>query len=191
MRISVLAWGSIIWDRGDLAIIADFEPTGLSLPIEFCRVSRDGRLTLVVDEAVGAPCITYSAMSAFDNLDAAIENLRDRENMPSPKGVGFTVPHCGWRSARAVERHPQAVKTITAWVNANGFDAAIWTALGNNFAEKTGEPFLVEAAIRYLETRDEKTLDAALNYIRQAPPEVRTAVRKAVKIRWLEASDLR
>ncbi len=83
------------------------------------------------------------------------------------------------------------VKTITAWVNANGFDAAIWTALGNNFAEKTGEPFLVEAAIRYLEKRDEKTLDAALNYIWQAPPEVRTPVREAVKMRWLEASDLR
>jgi hypothetical protein len=191
LRISVLAWGSIVWDRGDLAILADFEPTGPSLPIEFCRVSRDGRLTLVIDEAVGAPCITYSAMSAFDNLDAAIENLRHRENMPSSKGVGFTVPRYGRRSVRAVGHRPQAVKTITAWVNANGFDAAIWTALGNNFADKTGEPFLVEAAIRYLETRDEKILDAALNYIRQAPPEVRTPVRKAVKIRWLEASDLR
>ncbi len=191
MRISVLAWGSIIWDLGDLAILADFEPTGPSLPIEFCRVSRDGRLTLVIDEAFGAPCITYSALSAFDNLDAAIENLRHREKMPSPEGVGFTVPHHGRRSARAVEHHPQVVKTITAWVNANGFDAAIWTALRNNFAEKTGEPFLVEAAIRYLETRDEKTLDAALNYIWQAPPEVRTPVREAVKMRWLEASDLR
>ena len=191
MRISVLAWGSIIWVRGDLSIIADFEPTGPSLPIEFCRISRDGRLTLVIDEAFGAPCITYSAMSAFDNLDAAIENLRHRERKPSPEDIGFTVPHCGRRSARAIERHPQAVKTITAWVNANGFDAAIWTALGNNFAEKTGEPFMVEAAIRYLETLDEKTLDAALNYIRQAPPEVGTPVRTAVKIRWLEASDLR
>jgi hypothetical protein len=191
LRISVLAWGSIVWDRRDLAILADFEPTGPSLPIEFCRVSRDGRLTLVIDEAFGAPCITYSAMSAFDNLDAAIENLRHREGKPSPKDIGFTIPRRRRRSARAIERNPQAVKTITAWVNANGFDAAIWTALGNNFAEKTGEPFLVEAAIRYLETRDEKTLDAALNYIRQAPPEVRTPVRKAAKNRWREASDLR
>ena len=27
VRISVLAWGSIVWDRRNLAIIADFEPT--------------------------------------------------------------------------------------------------------------------------------------------------------------------
>jgi hypothetical protein len=68
----------------------DFEPTGPSLPIEFCCVSRHGRLTLVVDEAFGAPCITYSAMSAFDNLDAAIENPRHREGSDLPAGVaGF------------------------------------------------------------------------------------------------------
>ena len=109
----------------------------------------------------------------------------------APRVSASPFPTHGRRSARAVERHPQAVKTITAWVNANGFDAAIWTALGNNFAERAGEPFSVEAAIRYLETRDEKILDAALSYIRRAPSEVRTPVRKAVKIRWLEASDLR
>ena len=191
MRISVLAWGSIVWDRRDLAVIADFEPTGPRLPVEFCRVSRDGRLALVIDEAFGAPCITYSALSAFDTLDAAIENLRDREKMPSPKGAGFTVPRSGKRSGRAIERHPQAVRAITAWVNENGFDAAIWTALGNNFAEKTGGPFLVGAAIRYLETRNEKTLGDALRYIRRAPLEVRTPVRESVNNRWPEASDLR
>ena len=101
------------------------------------------------------------------------------------------LPTAAGEAREPSSAHPQAVKTITAWVSANGFDAAIWAALGNNFAEKTGEPFSVKAAIRYLETRDEKTLDAALNYIQQAPPEVRTPVRKAVKIRWLEASDLR
>ena len=111
--------------------------------------------------------------------------------MPSPKGVGFTVADCSRQSARAIERHPQAVKTITTWANANGFDAAIWAALGSNFTEKTSEPFSVEAAIRYLETRNGETLDAALNYIRRAPPEVQTPVREAVNIRWPEAVDLR
>lgn len=191
MRISVLAWGSIVWDRRNLAIIADFEPTGPRLPIEFCRVSRDGRLTLVIDESFGTSSITYSALSAFDDLDAAIENLRDRESMPTPKGVSFTVADCSRQSARAIERHPHAVKTITAWVNANGLDAAIWAALGSNFAEKASEPFSVEAAIRYLETQNGKMLDSALNYIRRAPPEVRTPVREAVNIRWPEAVKLR
>lgn len=191
VRISVLAWGSIVWDRRNLAITTDFEPIGPCLPIEFCRVSRGGRLTLVIDESFGTPCIIYSALSAFDDLNAAIDNLRDREGMPSPKGVGFTVADCSRQSARAIELHPQVVKTITAWVNANGFDAAIWAALGSNFAEKASAPFSAAAAIRYLEMRSRDTLDGALNYIRQAPPEVQTPVRDAVNVRWPEAVDLR
>jgi hypothetical protein len=145
----------------------------------------------VIEEALGTPCITYSAISAFDNLDAAMENLSDREHMPSPKGIGFTVPARGRTSPRAVERHPRAVKIITAWANAKGFDAAIWTALGSNFAEKARESFSVEAAIRYLGARNGKTLEAALTYIRRAPPEVQTPVRVAVNTRWLEGSDPR
>jgi len=183
LRISVLAWGSIVWERQQLRILADFEPNGPCLPIEFCRISRDGRLTLVVDEACGALCVTYSATSAFDDLDAAIENLGNREGMPNFKGVGFTIPQSGRQSASAFDRHPQVTKTIAEWTKANGFDATIWTALGKNFAEKTSETFSVEAAIRYLQ-RDDKILAIALNYIRQAPTEVHTPVREAINIRW-------
>jgi hypothetical protein len=69
-------------------------------------------------------------------------------------------------------------------LNTHGFDAAVWTALGKNLEEKTREPFSVNAAIRYLEACNRKTLDAALTYIRQAPPEVRTPVRDAVNVHW-------
>ena len=188
LRISVVGWGSIVWDRRDLAIAANFEPTGPRLPVEFCRVSRDGRLTLVIDEVLGVPCITYSAVSAFDNLEGAIESLRDREGMPNTRGVGFTIPRCDKQSVRAAERHPQVVKTIAAWAIAKGFDAAIWTALGSNFAEKANAPFSVRAVIRYLEKRDAKTLDATLTYVRRAPPEVQTPVRVEINSRWPETS---
>lgn len=89
MKIAVLAWGSLVWDRRNLAIVAEFRPNGPNLPLEFSRVSSDGRLTLVIDEIFGVPCATYSAVSACDNLKTAIENLRDRERMLSTKGVGF------------------------------------------------------------------------------------------------------
>jgi hypothetical protein len=184
MRISILAWGSLVWDRKDLAVVADFAPAGPWLPVEFCRVSRDGRLTLVIDEAFGAPCITYSALSTFDNLEAAIEDLRIREGMPSRKGVGFVAFRHRRQRVTALERHPRAVKAVTEWTCTQGFDAAIWTALASNFEEETHEPFSVEAAIRHLEARDEDTLGAALRYIRQAPPEIKTPVRDAVDIRW-------
>jgi hypothetical protein len=184
LRNAILAWGSIVWSRQGLAVTADFEPTGPCLPLEFCRVSLDGRLTLVIEDIFGTPCTTYSAISIFDNLDAAIENLRVRERMPSSKGVGFTVPQSGTQSATAIGRHPKTVEIIEAWVNKCDFDAAIWTALGSNFQAKMGEPFSVKAALRYLEARDKKTLATALKYIRQAPSTIITPVREAVNLRW-------
>jgi hypothetical protein len=186
MKIAVLAWGSLVWDRRKLAITDNFKPCGLHLPIEFCRVSGDGRLTLVVDDALGINCVTYLAVSAFDDLHDAVENLRVREGMPSAKGVGFVDIAAGKHSLRAVQRHPNAVATILAWVNANSFDAAVWTALPSNFSEpeKGGEPFSVRAAIRYLEKLDAPKLDVALSYVRRAPPQVQTPVRAAVNARW-------
>jgi hypothetical protein len=70
-----------------------------------------------------------------------------------------------------MERHPEAVEAIATWTAANGYDAAIWTALASNFHEsdKANASFSVEAAVRYLERRDALTLDAALTYIQQAP----------------------
>ncbi|RWD16093.1 MAG: hypothetical protein EOS75_30005 [Mesorhizobium sp.] len=192
MRIGVLAWGSLVWDRRDLAVAADFKPTGPRLPVEFCRVSgradQPRRLTLVIDEAVGSVCSTYSAASVFDNLKDARQNLQDREGMDHVNGVGFVDFASGTESHRAMERHPGAVETIKAWAADNGYDAAIWTALACNFHEpdKANEPFTTDAAIRYLETLDEKALEYALTYIRLAPGEVRTPVRAAINKRWPE-----
>jgi hypothetical protein len=186
MKIAVLAWGSLVWDHRDLAIAEYFVPRGPRFHIEFCRVSGDGRLTLVIDEAFGAPCLTYSALSVFGDLNEAIENLRLREGMPGARGVGFFDVASGTQSERVTERHPQALASIKAWAKANGYDAAIWTALASNFYEpdKAAEPFSVEAAIRYLEALDAPKRAAALAYIRSAPPEVQTPVRAVVNARW-------
>jgi hypothetical protein len=188
LRIAVLAWGSLVWDPRELKTAAAFAPNGPLLPIEFSRISADGRLTLVIDNAVGDLCRTYSAASAFTSLDAAIENLRERETRHA-EDIGFFEPSSGRQSDLAFERHPQAVATIGAWTESNDYDAAIWTALASNFDEwnKGGEPFSVTAAIRYLETLQEKDPAAfarALDYIRKAPPEVETTVRDEVTKRW-------
>jgi hypothetical protein len=189
MKIAVLAWGSLVWDPRDLRRAAGFTANGPLLPIEFCRVSHDGRLTLVIDESFGAICKTYSAPSALQHLAAAIENLYQREGMLSARGVGFVEPASGQPSDIAIERHPEAVATIAAWATANGYDAAIWTALASNFDDLNagGEPFSVTAAIRYLEAlegRDAAAFAGALAYVRKAPPEVETPVRDEVARRW-------
>lgn len=189
MKIAVLAWGSLVWDPRELHAAAPFAPNGPLLPIEFCRVSGDGRLTLVIDEAFGIVCKTYSAPSAIQSLDEAVENLRGRERMSSAEEVGFVESSSGKQSDVAMRRHPEAIATIAAWSTANGFDAAIWTALESNFGEhgKGGEPFSVTAATRYLERlagQDAAKFDRALDYIRKAPPEVDTPVRDEVTERW-------
>jgi hypothetical protein len=186
-KIAVLAWGSLVPEPRDLKAAAKFEPNGPLLPIEFCRVSDDGRLTLVIDETFGAVCTTYSAQSAIQELDGAIENLRVREGMQNARGIGFVELASGKQSDIAMQRHPQAVVTITAWATSNGYDAAIWTALASNFDDHGGEPFSVTAAIRYLETlegRDAAKFGLTLAYIRNAPTEVQTPVRDEVNKRW-------
>jgi hypothetical protein len=187
----VLAWGSLVWDPRELQTAAKFDPDGPLLPIEFCRISADGRLTLAIDERFGALCKSYSAPSALESLDAAIENLQVREGMSSTRAVGFVEPASGRQSDFAVESHPQVVATIGAWAESFGYDAAIWTALTSNFDDwgKGGEPFSVSAALQYLETLekdDRAKFTRALAYIRKAPPEVETPVRDEVAKRWRE-----
>jgi hypothetical protein len=189
MKIAVIAWGSLLWEPRELQQAAAFAADGPLLPIEFCRVAGDRRLTLVVDETFGSLCATHSAPSALADLDAAIENLRVREAMPNSRGVGFVEFASGKQSEVALERHPDAVATIAAWAQSSGYDAAIWTALASNFHEpdKGGEPFSVSAAIQYLDTlavEDPAKFALALEYIRRAPNEVETPVREAVAKRW-------
>jgi len=188
VKCAVLGWGSLVWNRAELEIAAKFVPNGPLLPIEFCRVSKDGRLTLAIDETFGDVCTTYSAPSAFADLDSAIENLRKREGTVASE-IGFVEPAAGRQSDAAMERHPQVVATIGAWAEASGYDAAIWTALASNFDEsgKGGEPFSVTAAIRYLEAlnaKDPAAFRRAWDYIKKAPAEVETPVRDAVAKRW-------
>src|SRR5208337_1469363 len=111
MKIAVLAWGSLVGEPRDLQAAGTFAPNGPLLPIEFCRVSADGRLTLVIDETFGAICTTYSASSALQDLDAAVENLRLREGMQLARGVGFVEVASGKRSDAAIERHAQCCQS--------------------------------------------------------------------------------
>jgi hypothetical protein len=179
----------LLWDPRELKTAAEFVANGPLLPIEFCRISADGRLTLAIDETFGAVCKTYSAPSALESLDAAIENLRVREGAPNARAIGFVETASLRQSDVAVERHPEALATIAVWAASSGYEAAIWTALASNFDEpgKGGEPFSVTAAVQYLATlqgRDAATFAGALAYIRQAPRDVETPVREEVAKRW-------
>ena len=189
MKIAILGWGSLLWDPRDLQLASGFELSGPSLPIEFCRVSKDNRLTLIIDETFGTRCQTYAALSAFDDLDAAVKNLAEREGMSRHADVGYITAAGQERTREATERHPHAVETIADWALHAGYDAAIWTALGGRFEQETREPFSVNAAMRFLEGLEQDDAAAfarALEYIRRAPAATQTPVRDAVTAAWPE-----
>lgn len=178
MKIAILGWGSLVWDPGILRIASGWDTSGPVLPIEFSRISKGNRLTLVIDETNGVAVPTRFAISAFANLDEAIENLREREGSPDTRPIGFSNLFEGTESQVAVQRHPKACQTIKAWAQGKELDGVIWTALGPDF--KNGR-FSVGAAIAHLRTLAAAERDVALTYIRNAPAEIRTPVRDKVE----------
>jgi hypothetical protein len=187
MKIAILGWGSLLWDPRDLKLVAPFELTGPSLPIEFCRVSKNLRLTLIIHEEFGTLCQTYAATSAFTNRAEAMENLRVREGMSSTGDVGFAIVANQERSHTATKLHPHATETIADWTANAGYDAAIWTALDSRFEEQATEPFSVNAAMRFLEKlaqHNPESFVGALDYIRRAPDATQTPVRDRTAAQW-------
>ena len=65
MKIAVLGWGSLIWNKGKLRLTTNWTDGGPVLPIEFSRISDDGRLTLVIDERHGVDVPTRYAFSSL------------------------------------------------------------------------------------------------------------------------------
>ena len=178
MRIAVLGWGSLVWDPRALHLAGGWQKGGPVLPIEFSRVSDDGRLTLVIDERDGTDVPTRYAHSSLADLDLAITDLQEREGTPNRDRIGFADILHDHNCARAQLKHPRACRRIQAWAEEKQFDAVIWTAIGPRFREKTGEPFSVDAAVGYLARLPEQTKALALDYIRNAPWDLETPVRK-------------
>jgi hypothetical protein len=177
MKIAILGWGSLIWDKRDLPIVGEWQEGGPVLRIEFSRISSDGRLTLVIDEQNGADVMTRYARSAYDNLNDAIASLREREGTTKER-IGFVnlVSHAERDWSR--QQHPGACDGIKVWAQVHSWEAVIWTALISNFAEKCGQPFSATAAFRYFNSLAGETKARAMEYIQNAPPKVDTPFRR-------------
>jgi len=176
MNIAVIGWGSLIWCPGSLLIKSRWRSDGPMLPIEFARISGDGRLTLVVHS--GAQDVqTYWALSALDSLGEARDNLRKREGA-AKSSIGFV---------RANDDNPTpfpGTDELRKWLgDRHDLDGAIWTALDSNWRERRGRDFTAGDAIDHLSElerqRDEASLiyNKACEYIRNAPGAIRTEVR--------------
>lgn len=169
MNIAIIAWGSLTWDPKTLKYRRDWSSGGPILPIEFSRISKDGRLTLVIDMHHGVPVETLFATADTYNLEQARHNLMEREGT-NPRGVGNIQK--GKNPKTTIEQ------TILEWIEIHGFDAAVWTALGPNFEEKTGDPYSVASALKYLNSLEGEKKANAVEYIEKAPDSVQTPFRE-------------
>jgi hypothetical protein len=178
MKIAILARGSLIWDPRELKewIEDDFKQGGPELPIEFSRISKDHRLTLVIDPIPGTEVPTRFVLSKRSSLSEAVEDLREREST-NEEYIGFTDITGAQASFRKYPGHQFAHERIRWWLDISDFHAVIWTALPSNYRERERQDFSDENAVSYLLRLSSADRQKALEYVRKAPAEVQTPVR--------------
>ena len=188
MEIAVIGWGSLIWCPGSLRIKTKWRSDGPRLPIEFARISRDGRLTLVILPGADDQQL-YWALSEFESLGDACRNLKERES------CALKHIHCLTAEGRAatdvhamVDVCAMVTERVRDWLAARkGVDAAIWTGLITNWCTKRGRKFTLDDAVRYLnELESERdraatTYDRAQKYVKNTPLLIQTNVRRAMQ----------
>jgi hypothetical protein len=177
-RVAIVGWGSLLWDPDGLPVEGPWRRgEGPVLPLEFSRVSRKraGALTLVIDPEAGAPCRTAVAASPRPTVEAARADLAARERAALP----FIGAVCARRGVLAAAR-PETGATAAAWVAATGAAGAVWTDLPASFAEATGAPFSVAAALAHLRALAPAALAEARRYVGNAPAETDTPLRRAL-----------
>lgn len=178
MKIAILGWGSLIWKPENLAydIKSNWSSEGPFLPIEYSRISNDGRLTLVIsDEANEVK--TLFAISTFETLDQAILNLAIRE--------GSNISTIGFYLKNSNQISPNNFKhriNIENWLEQNdSVDAVIWTNLPENWQTKT--KFKFKNRIEYLLSLNQKASQTAEEYIRKTPKQINTELRSEIEER--------
>ena len=176
MKIGILGWGSLCWDPRTLNILDDhWSLQGPELPIEFARISVDKRLTLVI--LPGSDVVrTLYAISTFQNLDEAIEDLRTREGT-STQRIGFYNFETSVYRTRDANRG--IIPNIQEWNKSACVDAVIWTDLPDKFVpDKDLTLYNIE---KFLLSLTSFELSAATEYIEKTPIQVQTTLRGGIQ----------
>jgi len=180
MRIACLGWGSLVWNPGRLPVLDTWHGDGPELPLEFARQSRDGRMTLVVVPRL--PTVpTLWAATGVQSLEDAKIALAAREGIPA-KNIHRDIGFC---NGRLWSNHEEG-KSIAAWAASKGIDAVVWTALPPQFDKIRGRVPSVDEVVSYLRGLDGEMRSLAEQYVRLAPPQIRTPYRTAIEqsLKW-------
>jgi hypothetical protein len=190
MNVAIVGWGSLVWCPGSLRIKTRWRLDGPWLPIEFARISQDGRLTLVIypnskDQR------TYWALSEFTSLDEARHNVSERENAKVPD-IHYLNRNGG--TPKGITQ--QIVERLNAWLATHDdIRAVVWTGLRSNWTEKRGREFTVDDAVSYLRTLEfagphDAIICRAREYVRNTAPNIQTRVREKMRALGWEDVDL-
>ncbi|MBP6425188.1 MAG: hypothetical protein KA278_05665 [Flavobacterium sp.] len=181
MKIAILGWGSLIWQPKELEFNKTFgwNEDGPILPIEFARISKDGRLTLVITEN-GTEVPVLFTLSNYQNLEEAILNLAVREGS-GRNSIGSYDKSKDTFSSKFLFKDE-----IINWIKNTDFDAVIWTNLGVNWNIKNDKGDIIrqiepERRIEYLKELKGHTSAIAEEYIRRTPHQIVTAFRKKIE----------
>ena len=175
MNIAVIGWGSLIWDSRKLDIEPEWHADGPKLPIEFARVSKGDRLTLVLVD--GAPLQkTLWAKSRKTTLADAVKDLQAREGT-SEQNIGR------WAATKTMTSHGLGeVPIISAWATNHTLDGVVWTALGPKRPDGNNGLASNDEYIGYLNSLVANERDqAAREYIENAPVQIDTPMRRRIR----------
>jgi len=183
MKIAIIGWGSLIWCPGSLQIKSAWHRDGPILPIEFARISKDRRLTLVIrPDRAGQRTLCAAAVS--EDLNAVRANLQERE------GTSVRFIHNSTADGQFSEGVTKEVRDAMAkWLEEyRDIDGCVWTGLASNCKDKQKSDFSVPLAIKYL--RDLPDPTRAREYIQNTPDQIQTAMRAAAReqLHWHDSA---
>lgn len=176
MKIAFLGWGSLIWNPRNLKIIEEWHSDGPFLPVEFARISKDKRLTLVLYPNGDRVQVLW-AYGDVNRLEEAIESIRQRE--------GTRQNRIGFISFKEDKAHcqvvPKILNEVRSWAIKKNLDAVVWTDLPSNFREKTEKELNRHNVIEYLRSLRSEERKRAREYIEKAPSQVITKIRHKIE----------
>jgi hypothetical protein len=182
MSIAIIGWGSLVWNPDTLKIqFNHWYSNGPRLPIEFSRISKDNRVSLVIDPT-SERIQTLWAFSSFYTIAEARENLSQREGT-TLKNIRFIDLLTGQTSDMSKDEY----HWVSEWADGKQLEGIIWTGLQRNFESKFEQlhgrrPTLsVDGILDHLGRLDFKSFGVARNYILRTHPQIQTPFRPALE----------
>lgn len=166
-QIACLAWGSLVWDPRTLPVSSRWRSDGPLLPIEFARISANRRVTLVLLKGARLVQCLWATLGT-QTIGEAVEALAAREGAPTHRIAYWSPqrssPHLG-------------AKAVRDWAHSRQLAGVVWTGLpprdlGDDIAT------IKRAALEHILSLDPEYRSRAEEYIRNAPPQIDTPVRR-------------